>query len=125
MDCDEEEVGFEGRRIAPEILSLPARHVLRHDKVRDPLSLRMNMVGALRNWQDVAALLGYSADKILGLFAHHERPGLRLLEDWMHKENGILEKLVSVLGKLEMHSCLEVVYECVEGKLHLCTFIGF
>lgn len=119
MDCDEEDVGFERRLIAPEILSLPARHVLRHDKVRDPLSLRMNLLGALKNWRDVAASLGYDQDKILGLFAHHERPGLSLLEDWMYKGNGILEKLVSVLGELRMHSCLEVVYECVEGKLHV------
>lgn len=118
MDCREDEEEPQGIPIAPDILSLPAQTVLIYRKVRDPLSLRLNIVGALKNWKDVADLLGYSPEKILGFFAHDPRPGLALLEDWMYKRNGRLGKLVDVLTELELYSCLEVIRECVEGKLY-------
>ena len=117
MNNADDEEGFERRHIAQEILCLRARDVIRLGKVKDPLSLRMNMKDALRNWKDVADLLGYSAEMILGLFAHDARPGLVLLEDWMYKKNGILGRLVDVFTKLEMYNCLEVIYECVVGRL--------
>lgn len=117
MDCRENEEGPQRRLIAPEILSLPAQSVLSYRKVRDPLSLRLNIVGALKNWKDVADLLDYSPEKILGYFAHNARPGLLLLEDWIYKRNGRLGKLVDVLTELELYACLEVIHECVEGKL--------
>lgn len=117
MDCREDEEEAQAIPIAPEILSLPAQTVLSYRRVRDPLSLRLNIVGALKNWKDVADLLGYSPEKILGLFAHDPRPGLALLEDWMYKRNGRLGKLVDVLTELELYACLEVIHECVEGKL--------
>lgn len=115
MDCREDEEGPRQSLIAPEILSLPAREVLSYCKVRDPLSLRLNIVGALKNWKDVADSLGYPTEQILGLFAHDARPGLVLLEDWMYKKNGRLGRLVDVLTDLQLYACLEVIHECVEG----------
>lgn len=114
MECREDEERPRRSLIAPEILSLPAREVLSYCKVRDPLSLRLNIVGALKNWKDVADSLGYPTEQILGLFAHDARPGLVLLEDWMYKKNGRLGRLVDVLTDLELYSCMEVIHECVE-----------
>lgn len=125
MDCTEEE---DTPRLSPmprDILALPAREVLSYTKIRDPLSLQLNMVGALKNWKDVADLLGYSAERILGYFAHNSRPGLLLLEDWIYKKNGILETLVNILSELEFYSCLEVIRECVEGTEILLCFLCF
>ena len=125
MDCTEEE---DTPRLSPmprDILALPAREVLSYTKIRDPLSLQLNMVGALKNWKDVADLLGYSAERILGYFAHNSRPGLLLLEDWIYKKNGILETLVNILSELEFYSCLEVIRECVEGTEILSCFLCF
>lgn len=115
MDCREDEEDPQQSLIAPEILSLPAREVLSYCKVRDPLSLRLNIVGALKNWKDVADSLGYPTEQILGFFAHDARPGLLLLEDWMYKQNGHLGRLVDVLTDLQLYACLEVIHECVEG----------
>lgn len=114
MECREDEERPRQSLIAPEILSLPAREVLSYCKVRDPLSLRLNIVGALKNWKDVADSLGYPTEQILGLFAHDARPGLVLLEDWMYKKNGRLGRLVDVLTDLQLYACLEVIDECVE-----------
>ena len=116
MNCTDDEEGFQRCHIAKEILSLPARHVLSLPKVKDPLSLRLNMMGALKNWKDVASLLGYTPEKILGLFAHNARPGFILLEDWIYNNNGILGRLVDVFIELKLYSCLEVIHECVTGK---------
>ncbi|KAL9955230.1 hypothetical protein ACROYT_G036522 [Oculina patagonica] len=114
MDCREDEEGPQRSLIAPALLSLPAKDVLSYTKVRDPLSMRLNIVGALKNWKDVADLLSYSPEKILGYFAHNARPGLLLMEDWMYKRNGRLGKLVDVLTELELYACLEVIHECAE-----------
>ena len=115
MDCREDVESHQQSLITPEILSLPAREVLRYGKVKDSLSLRLNIVGALKNWKDVADSLDYPAEQILGLFAHDARPGLVLLEDWMYEKHGRLGRLVDVLMDLQLYSCLEVIYECVEG----------
>lgn len=119
MNDREDEEGPPKSLIEPEILSLPARDVLSYRKVKDPLSLRLNIVGALKNWKDVADSLGYRTEQIFGLFAHDARPGLVLLEDWMYKNNGLLGRLVDVLTDLQLYACLEVIHECVEGKLKL------
>lgn len=119
MDCREDEEVPQRSLIAPALLSLPAKNVLSYTKVRDPLSMRLNIVGALKNWKDVADLLGYSPEKILGYFAHNARPGLLLMEDWMYKRNGRLGKLVDVLTELELYACLEVIDECAKGKIEL------
>lgn len=115
MDCTEEEETLRLSPIPRDILALPAREVLSYSKIRDPLSLQLNMEGALKNWKDVADMLGYSAEKILGYFAHNPRPGLLLLEDWIYKRNGILETLVNILSELEFYSSQDVIRECVEG----------
>lgn len=114
MDYTEEEETLRLSPIPRDILALPAREVLSYSKIRDPLSLQLNMEGALKNWKDVADMLGYSAEKILGYFAHNPRPGLLLLEDWIYKRNGILEKLVNILSELEFYSSQDVICECVE-----------
>lgn len=114
MDCTEDEETPQQSQLPRDILCLPARKVIPYRKIRDPLSLQLNIVGALKNWKDVADLLGYSAERILGYFAHQSRPGLLLLEDWIYKRNGILEKLVNVLSELEFYACLDVIRECVE-----------
>lgn len=116
MNDREDEEGPPQSLIEPEILSLPARDVLSYRKVKDPLSLRLNIVGASKNWKDVADSLDYRAEQIFGLFAHDARPGLVLLEDWMYKNNGRLGRLVDVLTDLQLYACVEVIHECVEGK---------
>lgn len=116
MNCTGDEEGFQGRHIAEEILSFPAEQVLSYTKVKDSLSLWLNMKGALKNWKDVADLLGYGPEQILGYYAHFDRPALKLLEDWIYEKNGVLRKLVEVFIKLKLASCLEVVHECVAGR---------
>ena len=116
MNCTNDEEGFQRSHIAEEILSLQARQVLSYGKVKNSLSLWLNMKGALRNWKDVADQLGYRPEQILGYFAHFDRPGLKLLEDWIYEKKGVLRKLVEVFIELKLGSCLEVVHECVAGR---------
>lgn len=115
MDCSEDDEGPQRILIAEELLSLPARKVLIYRKVRDPLSLQLNLLGALKNWKDVADLLDYTPEMILGHFAHSPRPGLLLLEDWVYEKNGVLRSLVDVFTELQLYACLEVIHECVQG----------
>lgn len=114
MNCRGNDEGFYRNGIAEEILSLPAKDVLSYEKVKDPLSLLLNIEGALRNWKDVAGMLRYRPERILGDFVHHPRPGLGLLEDWIFEKKGSLRRLVQVFDELKLFSCLEVVLECVQ-----------
>ena len=116
MNSTDDEEGFQRSHIEEEILSLPARQVLSYGKVKDSLSLWLNMKGALKNWKDVADLLGYRPEQILGYYAHFDRPALKLLEDWIYEKNGVMRKLVEVFIELKLGSCLEVVQECVKGR---------
>lgn len=118
MNCRGDDEGFYRNGIAEEILSLPAKDVLSYEKLKDPLSLLLNMEGALRNWKDVAGMLSYRPERILGDFVHHPRPGLGLLEDWIFEKKGSLRRLVQVFEELKLFSCLEVVLECVQGMIH-------
>lgn len=114
MNRPDDEEDPHRRDIAEEILSLPAKEVLRYDKLKDPLSYLLNMEGALKNWKDVATKLDYKPARILGDFTHRDLPGFTLLEDWIYNKKGTLQSLVQVFMELKMFSCLEVVGECVE-----------
>ena len=107
---------FHPSHIPPEVLSLPAKEVLNFLNVKDKLSLQLNMRGSLKNWEHVASLLEYSSEEILGFFAHKDKPGWSLLQDWIYKKSGLLKQLVTVLADLELFACLQTIHQDVQGE---------